>query len=131
MNAELLMFLGGAGAFGLTLHWVRGRDLREKYAIAWMVVACALLLCGLFPQAIMGLATAFHLSYTSAMLFLALTAIYLFSLMVSVSLSHQHRRTIRLTQEVAILEHRLRRLELELAQQEFGRGQKTEPPLAA
>ena len=31
MNAELLMLIGGIVAFVLTLHWVRNRELREKY----------------------------------------------------------------------------------------------------
>jgi hypothetical protein len=36
---------------------------------------------------------------------------YAFSFTVSVSLSRQHRHNLRLTQEIAILEQRLRRLE--------------------
>lgn len=111
MTAELLMLLGGASAFALTLYWVRRRDLREKYAVAWVLLASALLILGLFPSLIKSFAEWAHLSYPAAVLLVALTLIYLFSFTVSVSLTHQYRRNIRLTQEMALLEKRVRDLE--------------------
>lgn len=111
MNAETLMLVGGTTGFGLTLYWVRSRGLREKYAVAWTAVALLLLLVGLFPRVLMSLANEAHLSYPAAVLFAALTLIYVFSFTVSVSLTSQYRRNVRLTQEVAILEERVRRLE--------------------
>jgi uncharacterized membrane protein YfcA len=118
MNAETLMLAAGVGAFLLTVLWVRNRDLREKYAVVWMGVAFLLLLCGLFPSAIMSFADASHLSYPSMVLFIALALVYFFSFTVSVSMSRQYRHNIRLTQEIAILEQRLRRLEMALAEKE-------------
>jgi len=111
VNAELLMLLGGLCAFVLTVYWVRSRDLREKYAVLWLVAASLLLLCGLFPGVIMGFAGAAHLSYAAAVLFVSLAAIYIFSFAVSVALSRQYWRNIRLTQEIALLERRLRTME--------------------
>jgi hypothetical protein len=116
MNAERLMLLGGTAAFLVTVLWVRTRALREKYAVAWLGVAGLLLLCGLFPDALMAVADAAHLSYPSAVLFVSLGASYLFSFGVSVSLTRQHRRNIRLTQELALLEYRLRQLEAAAAE---------------
>lgn len=111
MTAERLMFVGGVSAFLLTIYWVRSRRLRERYAIGWLVVATALLLCGMFPGAIMRLAETAHLSYASAVLFVALTAVYCFSFLVTVSLTRQHRQSTRLLQELALLKHRLAELE--------------------
>lgn len=111
MNAELLMLTGGVVAFGLTIYRVRNRDMREKYAAAWIGVACILLLMGIFPHVIERLAKAAHLSYPAAILFMALTVIYLFSFSVSLTLSRHHRQNMRLLQEIALLEHRLRVLE--------------------
>jgi hypothetical protein len=111
MSAELLMFLGGVTAFVFTVHRVRRRKLREKYGVIWLGVATLLLLVGLFPRLIMGFAEVAHLSYSSAVLFVALTLIYLFSFTVSASLTQQYRKNVRLIQEVAILEERLRRVE--------------------
>lgn len=107
MNAETLMMIGGIAAFLLTIYWVRSRDLRERYAIGWLGVALVLLACGLFPGLIMRLADAARLSYPSAVLFISLGAMYFFSFFVTVSLTRQHRRNVRLMQEVAILKHRL------------------------
>jgi len=122
MNAELLMLVGGSAAFVLTLYWVRSRELHEKYAVVWMTLASLLLLCGCFPQAIMSFAETAHVSYPSMVLFIALAAIYSFSFTVSVSLTHQHQRNIRLTQETAMLEYRIRQLEMALAGQSSAAG---------
>jgi hypothetical protein len=111
MTAESMMMVGGIGAFLLTLNWVRNRDLREKYAVVWMAVATLLLICGLFPNLVMWFANASHLSYSAAVLFVAIAVDYVFSFTVSVSLTRQYRRNVRLTQELALLEMRLRRLE--------------------
>ncbi|MBI1346096.1 DUF2304 family protein [bacterium] len=118
MNAERLMMLGGMAAFCLTFYWVRGRQLREKYAVAWMSVATVLLLLGLFPQLIKGFAENSGLAYPSAVLFLALGAIYLFSMSVSLSLTRTRRTSVRLMQDLALtryevegLQQRLSRLE--------------------
>jgi hypothetical protein len=129
MSAELLMQIAGCGAFLLTVYWVRGRELREKYAILWLLVATVLLICGLFPELIMMLAEYAHLGYASAVLFISLIAVYVFSFAVSVSLSRQHRNSIRLMQEVALLEQRLRNLEQESALRRWvgAKGEEEEP----
>jgi hypothetical protein len=111
MNAETLMTLGGVLAFLITLHWVRRRELREKYAVGWVALATLVLVVGLFPELLMVFATRAHLSYPAAVLFIALTLIYLFAFAVSVALTTQYRRNVRLTQELALMEERLRRLE--------------------
>jgi hypothetical protein len=111
MNAEILMMVGGCAAFLLTIYWVRSRELREKYAVIWLIVAFVLLLFGLFPDVVKRTAEAVRLSYPAAVLFAALGVIYVFAFTVSVSLSRQYRRNIRLVQELALLEHRVRQLE--------------------
>jgi len=110
-TAEILMTTGGAVAFLLTVNWVRGRELREKYAVVWIAVAFGVFLIGLFPGLFMALADAMHLAYPSAVLFIALTAFYLSTFAMSVSISRQFRRNARLMQEIALMEMRLRELE--------------------
>jgi hypothetical protein len=111
MNAETLMLAGGAAAFGLTLYWVRGRELSERHALAWIGVATLLLVCGLFPETLMAAADASRLSYPAAVLFVALGVVYVFAFGVSVALSRLQRRSVRLLQEIALLEQRVRELE--------------------
>ncbi len=117
MNAETLMLFGGVGGFLLTVYWVRSRSLRERYAIGWLVLAVLLLACGVFPASIMRLADFARLSYPAAVLFISLGTIYFFSFFVTVSLTRQHRRSVRLMQEAALLRHQLRRLEAKLEPQ--------------
>lgn len=114
LTAESLMFLGGLTAFLLTLYLVRNRELREKYAVGWIVAAVLLLVCGMFPEVLKTAARTVRLSYPAAVLFIALTAIYLFAISVSISLTRQHRRTLRLMQDMALLEHSLRKVEEKL-----------------
>ena len=49
MNAPTLMLVGGVVAFLVTIHWVRNRDMRERYAIGWLLLAVTAL--SLVPQA--------------------------------------------------------------------------------
>jgi hypothetical protein len=116
MTAEKVMLFGGCAAFLLTLYAVRQRNLREKYAVMWIVAAGVLFVLGLFPGIIKSLADASRLAYPSAVLLVSLAAIYVFSMSVSVSLTRQHRAAVRLNQEVALLRIRLSRLEQRLLQ---------------
>ena len=114
MTAESLMLWGGLSVFLGTLWWVRKRILLEKYAVMWLAVAGLVLTAGLFPELLMTFANRSHLSYPAAALFLALGGMYVYSFGVSLSLSKQYRQGIRLAQEVALLEQRLRALEMEI-----------------
>lgn len=111
MNAERLMLLAGVGVFILTVYWVRSRELKERYALVWLLLATGLLLCGLFPNGIKHFAEVWRLSYSSAVLFFALALVYAYAFFVSVSLSRQHRKTVRLIQEVGILKEQLRTMQ--------------------
>ena len=111
MTAELLMLIGGAGAFVFTIFWVRLRRLRVKYALMWLFLSFMLLIAGTFPVIIKSFAEWARLSFPAAVLFLALVLIYIFCFSVSISLSRLHHRNLRLTQEIALLEMRVRELE--------------------
>lgn len=113
LNAEALMLIGGLFAFIMTVRWVRGREMREKYAVMWLCVATVLLLCGMFPKTIMFFADSSKLAYPSAVLFISLAVIYFFALSVSLSLSRQHQNVTRLLQEIAILKYEVDRLKSE------------------
>jgi len=111
INAELLMLVGGVGAFVMTLYWVRVRALRERYAVSWLIVASLLLILGLFPNVIKWAAEQVKMSYPALVLFVSLGMIYTNSFFVSVALSKHYHWNVRLTQQVAILEERIRKLE--------------------
>jgi hypothetical protein len=111
LKAEHFMMLGGIVAFLFTLYWVRRRELRVKYALSWLGIGCVLLITGLFPGIIMRTAERLHFSYAALVAFLTAGMLFLFAFSVSISLSRQYRRNMRLTQEMAILEQRIRLLE--------------------
>jgi hypothetical protein len=111
MTAERLMLIGGVVAFLLTVYWVRNRKLRERYAVGWLALATMILTVGVFPGLIKNAATAAQLSFPAAVLFVSLGVIYIFAFFVTVSLTRQHRRNVRLLQEVGILRNRLKQLE--------------------
>jgi hypothetical protein len=125
LTAEKLMLIGGVAVFVLTLYWVRSRELSEKFAVVWTFLAFVLLICGLFPNLIMSFASKAHLSYSSAVLFIALAAIYVFSFSVSVALTQHHRRNVRISQELAILENRIKSLECTLRESNSSRHRDT------
>lgn len=111
MTAEKLMLIGGISCFVITLIWVRNRELQERYAVIWLILASILLIFGIRPEIILGFADYMNLSYTAAFLLFALTTIYIFSFTIFLSLSRQNGHSIRLAQEVALLESRIRKLE--------------------
>lgn len=111
IKAEFFMLIGGIAAFLITLHWVRKRELREKYALGWLGISLLLLLLGLFPSLLMKTAHLLHFSYAALVSFITAGLLFLFSFSVSISLSRQHRRNIRLTQDLGLLEQRVRELE--------------------
>jgi hypothetical protein len=68
-------------------------------------------MAGLFPAIIMKTAERFHFSYAALVAFITAGGLFLFAFPVSISLSRQYRRNIRLTQEVSLLEKRINDLE--------------------
>ena len=111
MNANTLMLAGGVTAFLLTVHQVRAKVLQEKYALGWLGVAVLLLAVGIAPEWLYRFTVWARLANASAVLFIALTIIFLFAFSVSISLTDLNRRNLRLLQEIALLEARVRELE--------------------
>jgi len=116
-RAEHFMLVGGIMAFLYTLYWVRRRELRVKYALSWLGIGCFLLISGLCPAIIMKTAERFHFSYAALAAFMTAGGLFLFAFPVSISLSRQYRRNIRLTQEVSLLEKRIHDLEKQTSSQ--------------
>ena len=121
MTAENLMTVAGFSAFVLTLCLVRQRALREKYAILWLSLGLFLAVLGMFPGVIKWFAHAFHLAYPTAVLFGALSVIFLFSIGISISISRHHRHITSLLQDLAILRSKV----VELERRDHGRNDET------
>lgn len=114
-NIEVMMMIGGVVAFLTTLFMVRRREMREQHATVWIIAAFGFLGLGLAWRPIMWLAIRAHVMPSAIVLMLALGVAYLFCFAVTVSLSRHYQRNLRLAQELALLEQRLRDLETKLA----------------
>ena len=108
---RMVMLCGGLIAFLVTLFMVRRRELREKYATVWIGVAFGLLALGFMLDPIVYVAKRTFVMPTAIVLMGAIGVGYLFAFSVSVSLSRTYRRNMKLAQEVALLEERIRQLE--------------------
>ena len=97
--------------FGV-LELVRRRRLREKYALLWIRTAVVLLILSVWRGAVSGIATALGVSYGPTVLF-AVGALFILVVLLHYStvISALTDRTVVLSQQLAMLEERLRRLE--------------------
>jgi hypothetical protein len=111
MTARILILGVGLVASLTTVYWVRKRDLREKYAIGWLGVAGIMLVLGVFPELLTTLAYYARVAVPTLLLAMCLALLVPFTFSVSISLSRAHRRNMRLTQQLAILDQRVRQLE--------------------
>ncbi len=111
MTAERIMLVAGTVAFLATLFMVRRREMREKYAVAWIITAIILLTLGFAGEPLVWLAAKIHMAPSALVLLGALTVGYIFAFSVTVSLSRHYKRNLKLAQEIALLEERLRQLE--------------------
>jgi hypothetical protein len=97
--------------FGV-LELVRRRRLREKYALLWILTAIVLLILSVWRGAVSGIATALGVSYGPTVLF-AVGALFILVVLLHYStvISALTDRTVRLAQEISLLEQRIREME--------------------
>ena len=97
----------------MTIHLIRKHKLREQYALLWLLATIAILILSTFGGIVSTLADLFNVSYSPT---LPLVAGLLFALMVlltqSVALSNQADQSRDMAQQMALLEFRLKELEV-------------------
>ena len=97
--------------FGLIFELVRREHLKERYALLWLATSVVGLVIGIFPGTIVWFAETFHFQMITTLFsvsFLYVLGIVL-SFTVIISRLSEHNR--RLAQEVALLAHRVQRME--------------------
>jgi hypothetical protein len=101
----------GVVLFGLVIELVRREYLKERYALLWLATSALGVVIGIFPGFIVWFAGAFHFQMITTLFvvsFLYVLAIVL-SFTIVISRLTEHNR--RLAQEVALLAHRVQRVE--------------------
>lgn len=96
---------------GLVLELVRRGMLKERYALLWLATSLFGLVLGIFPGLIVKLSQLLHFQFVTVLL--ALTFLFTLGLVLSFSvvISRLSERNRELTQEVALLENALKKLE--------------------
>lgn len=88
---------------GVVLALLLKRQLREKYAIIWLVIGLAVLLLGIFPQALLFITASLGFQVPANLLFtLAIFLLLAVSLHLSWELSQAEEEIRRLAEEAAI-----------------------------
>ncbi len=98
------------------------RQLREKYAVLWLVIGFAALLLGIFPQLLLWLTASLGFQIPANLLFtLAIVLLLAVALHLSWELSHSEEEIRRLAEESGIAREELTDIRERLARLEQGR----------
>lgn len=104
MNPHVLPLVGAAVTVAVMVDLLRRRQLREKYAVLWLVVGLAVAAIAIFPRLLREVADLFGVKTPSNLLFFVAGLVLL---VVCVQLSYEVSRledeTRALAEEVAIL----------------------------
>ncbi len=109
---QLIIAIATIVAFFYIGNKVRTRVIELKYALVWFLLALVMLVMDLFPDLLERAARALGVTLPINMLTLlgfAFVLMILYSF--TIVLTNENRRTKRLTQEIALLEERVRVLE--------------------
>ncbi len=102
------MFILGLFVLAFVINMMRTRKLQERYALLWVLAALGLALAPLFIHVIDRLAYALGVAYPPALLLaLAVIALMLIILQLSLSISGQADHIKVLTQELGLLRQEL------------------------
>ena len=91
---------------------VRDNKLEEKYSILWFIFAILILILTIFPKIIDNVAKFFGIYYAPSLLFLiGFIVLTIYIIHISIVLTKQNKKIVKLVQEHAILEDRLEKIE--------------------
>lgn len=110
---KIRLFMGGISLLHLfiTLETVRRNALKERYALLWLGTGLVLLFFAVYPDGIGWLVQVTGMHYTSAIIIVVFTFLILIAFHVSLVLSNYENDRRRLSQNLALLEARIRDLE--------------------
>lgn len=97
--------------FGLVLELVRREYLKERYALLWLGTAGVGLVIGIFPVLIARAADAVHFQLVTTLFVVSFLYVLGIILSFTVIISKLAERNRRLAQDVALLAHRVQRIE--------------------
>ena len=109
---QIIAIIGSIGVMLLVFQLIRRRKLREEYALLWFGAGILLIGASLWRNGLEIAARLAGIAYAPSLLYLAAIAVgIVIAIHYSISLSRLADQNKRLAQEVAMLQHRLRRIE--------------------
>ena len=107
-RVTLLSICASAGFLLYILEMVRRRKLREEYSILWLFGSALILVLSLKQEWLIVLAHAAGVVYPPSFLFLiGILFILLILIHFSIAISKLHQMNKKISQEMALLKHRL------------------------
>ena len=112
MPVQLFAALASVALLGVVIELIRGRKLRERYALLWLGTAGVILFFAIWRAALHNLSQALGIAYPPNALFaLAMLFVIVLLLHYSTVISKLSDRSTTLAQRLALMEDRLRELE--------------------
>jgi hypothetical protein len=112
MPVQLFAALASVVLLGIVIELIRSRKLRERYALLWLATAGVILFFAAWRSGLHNLSDALGIAYPPNALFvLALMFVLVLLLHFSTVISKLSDRTTTLTQQLGLLEERLRQVE--------------------
>jgi hypothetical protein len=109
---KLLIAFSGVALFVLIIELIRRKHLREKYALVWVAVAVGMFFVSIIPGFLEYASHVLKVYYPPSLAFIiAILFLLLINLMLSIVVSHQTNRVVKLTQELGLLENRVENIE--------------------
>jgi hypothetical protein len=97
--------------FALVMELVRREYLKERYALLWLATSGVGLVVGIFPGVIVWFAETFHFQMITTLFVVSFLYVLGIVLSFTVIISRLSERNRRLAQDVALLAHRVQRME--------------------
>lgn len=96
------------------LNLVRKNKLDEKYSVVWIIFAIGILFISIFNDTVMGLANKLGVYYPPILLLLfAIIIEGIYIVHITITMTLQNKRIIKVTQELAILKEKVDRMDKE------------------
>ena len=120
---QVSVIVGTLLFIALIIAFLRKGAFTLKYSLLWLLTASVMLLIGIFPQILIGVAYVLGFELASNALFTFLLGFVILILLQQTSvISQQNERIKKLTQSIALLEKRVRELEGEKEEDIEARG---------
>jgi hypothetical protein len=110
---SLVPLLGALAILALTLELLRRRQLREKYAVLWIVVSAGAFVLALFPALLDWLAQASGFGLpVNLLFFVSFLVLLAVSMQLSLEVGRREAETVRLAEEIALIKLEISRLRI-------------------